>query len=87
MKQLKNSKCDNTQKLNIWQQNVTTLKSSIYDNSKTQNVTKLKYLKCDKNQNVTKPNNTKCDKSQKLKMWRKKTQKLKVGPTQNVTKI
>ena len=60
---LKNLNGDKTQKLKLWQ------------NSKTQIVTKLKVKKklknwkCDKIQMVTKLENSNNDKTQKLKMW------------------
>ena len=63
----------------------------MWQNKKTQNVTRLKNKKCDKTKkinmwqnsktlNVTKLKNSKCDKTQKLKIW----QNLK---TQNVTQL
>ena len=56
---LKNSNCDDTQKLKLlW-------------NSKTQIVMKLENSNCDKTQTqiVMNPNNSKCDEIQKLKLW------------------
>ena len=60
----KNSKCDITQQLKMWQ------------DSKTQNVTKLTKSKCEK------INKSKCDKTQKLKIW----QNLKLKKTKQKTK-
>ena len=65
--QLKPSNWQETQKLKMWQ------------NSKTQIVTKLKTSNCDKTQKIqfeTKLKSTNCDKSQKLKLWQNKKLKL-----------
>ena len=55
MTKLKNSNCDQAQKLKMGQ------------NSKAQNWTKLKHSKCDKTQNLSKPKTSKFDNS-KLKL-------------------
>ena len=54
---LKNAKYDNSQNFKLWQ------------NYKTEMVTKLKNLNLDKTQIVTKLKNSNCDKTQKLKLW------------------
>ena len=58
MTKLKNSNCDQTQKLKL------------QHNSKTQIVTKLKNSNCNKTETkiVTKLKNSNCDKTQKLKL-------------------
>ena len=65
MTKIKNSTCDKTQKLEMWQnsetlngeknQDVTTKKLKMWHNSKTKNLKKLKNTQCDKTQtqNVT----------------------------------
>ena len=72
MTKIKNSTCDKTQKLEMWQnsetlngeknQDVTTKKLKMWHNSKTKNLKKLKNTQCDKTQtqNVT---------TQQLKQW------------------
>ena len=67
MTKLKNSNGDETQKLK-WRQN---LQVQVVTKLKTQIVTNLNKLNCDKtkkNQIVTKVKNSNCDKSQKLKL-------------------
>ena len=56
----KNLLCDKTKKFKIWQ-------LKMWQNSKIQNLTKLKNSNCDKTQNVTTQNST-CDRTQKSKI-------------------
>ena len=86
---LKNSYCDKTQKLRLWQN----FKNSNYDkthklklwqSSKTRIVTKLRKLKWwqnSKTQIVTKLKKNSCDKNGKLKFW--KTQPFNLGQSTN----
>ena len=72
---LKNSNCDKTQKLKLWQ------------NSKTWIVTKLKKSNCDKNQKLKWGQNSKTEFATKLKNWNcDQTQKLKLQQYQNCKK-
>ena len=93
MTKVKNSNCDKTWQLKLWQnsknQIVTKLKISNCDNtqklklgktSKTQIVTKLKNSNSDKTQILKLCQNSNCDKTQKLKLWQN-------SKTQIVTKL
>ena len=69
MIKLKNSDFDETKKnqivMNVKNQIVIkTQKLKLWQNSKIQNVTKLKNLSCDTTQILTKPNNSKCEQTQ-----------------------
>ena len=92
---LKNSKCDISQKLQMWQnsscdttQIVTKLKLWWNSNGdKTQNVGgKNQKLKCDKTQIVTKLENLN-DKTQKLKFWQNIQKKTEIGTKLEIWQI
>ena len=79
---LKNSNCDETQKLKWWQNS--NCDQAFFFFYKTQIVTKFRLWqnsKCDTTQILTKLKNSNCDKTQKLKL--DKTQKLKLWPNLN----
>ena len=72
--QFKNSKCDKTQNLKLWQNSLTQILTKLKNSScdTTQIVTKLKNSNCDKtrkNSNCDKTKKSNCDKTKKIKLW------------------
>ena len=65
MTKLKNSNCDNSQKLNLLQNSETQIVTKL---KKNKILTKLQNSNCDETQIVAKPNNINCDKAKKLQL-------------------